>query len=305
MILEIRHLQLLDAIGAEGTVSKAAQRLHLTQPAVSHALRSLERRLGVELFRRERRRMVPTVEGERLLRSAQVVLTEVQRAEHDVSQLKSGYHGVLRITTQCYTCYHWLPGILRSFNQTFPKIDIQIVPEATNKPFESLRDRTVDLAIVHHEPEGSDIALRKLFRDELVAVVPPGHRFASRRSLAAEDFAEEQVILHSAPYQSTFYEEMLKPAGVEPPRILALQLSEAVLESVKAGLGVSIMARWTVEPEMKRGAVRTVRLATRGLWRIWYAAVLAYRADSPALVSLIDLLKKNALSAVESCAASA
>ena len=127
-VLEVRHLRAIAAIQREGTVTAAARRLYLTQSAVSHLLKDLETRLGVDLFDRERG-MEPTEEGKRLLRSARVVLDELDRAEYDLAQLRDGYQGVLRVTTQCYTCYHWLPRILSRFRDRFPEIDLQIVPD--------------------------------------------------------------------------------------------------------------------------------------------------------------------------------
>ena len=127
MILEVRHLRMIEAIAREGGVTNAARRLHLTQPAVSHALRDLERKLGVKLFQRSPKGMIPTDNGERLLQTAAAVLDELQRAESHLAARRAGHLGALRIATQCYTCYHWLPGVLQAFSRDLPAIDVQIV----------------------------------------------------------------------------------------------------------------------------------------------------------------------------------
>lgn len=302
-VLEVRHLRAVDAIDREGTVTAAARRLHLTQSAVSHILKDLEERLGVELFRRDRG-MEPTVEGERLLVSARRVLEEIERAEHDLARLREGHEGVLRIVTECYTCYHWLPSILRHFREEHPGIDLQLVPDATTAPLEALRDGAVELAIVHSPPaDEPDIETVPLFSDELVAAVAPDHPYAGRRRLEPADFRNHTLVLHSDPEDSVIVVDFLRPAGVAPERVLELQLSEAVIEAVRSGLGITAMARWSITPQLESGELIGIRLAEEGLWRRWHAAVPARRARWPAVRSLVALLRSGALSAAERCAA--
>ena len=301
VLLDVGHLEMMDAIDREGTVTGAARRLHLTQPAVSHRLKALETRLGIELFRREAGRMALTQEGSRLLASARAVLEELERVEHDLGQMRAGYQGVLRITTECYTCYHWLPTILRRFRERFPRVDLQIVPEATHTPIETMLEKRLDLAIVHNPVVASGVVARELFADELVAIVPPEHELAERQHLEADDFAGLTLILHSRPEESVLIRELLRPAGVEPARVLELQLTEAVVETVKAGLGVSVVARWTIARDLAAGSLVGVPITEGGLHRTWYAAMPEARAGAPALTALVELLERDALAAVSSC----
>lgn len=301
MVLEVRHLRMVDAIRREGNVSRAAQRLHLTQPAVSHALKDLEGRLGVELFVRRNKRMEPTPEGERLLQSAEVVLNELTRAEHDIDQLKEGQQGVVRIATGCYTCYNWLPSLLRDFHDEYPLLDLQIVPSATDHPMEALLDRCLDVAILDAKPEADGIVCKKLFSDEMVAIVPPGDALTKKRYLTAADFADQHYISQRELEWSTCYREVLAPAGVIPARTSIIPLTEAVIQMVKAGMGITVMARWLAAPELDAGSIEAVRVTRKGLRRTWYAVTLDYRAESPALAALVRLLKRNGLNAATSC----
>lgn len=301
LVLEVRHLRVVDAIRREGSVSRAAHRLHLTQPAVSHALKNLEGRLGVELFVRQNKRMVPTPEGERLLQSADVVLDELTRAEHDIDQLKEGQQGVIRIATGCYTCYNWLPMLLRDFRDEYPAIDLQIVPSATDQPIEALLDRRLDVAIVDAKPQANGIVCKRLFRDEMVAIVPSGDVLTKKRYLSAADFADQHYISQGGLETTTCYREVLAPAGVMPARTSVIPLTEAVIQTVRAGWGITVMARWLAAPELDAGAIDAVRVTPKGLRRTWYAVTLDYRAESPALAALVRLLKRHGLDAATSC----
>lgn len=301
MVLEVRHLRVVDAIRREGTVSRAAHRLHLTQPAVSHALKNLEGRLGVELFVRQNKQMIPTPEGERLLQSADVVLDELTRAEHDIEQLREGQQGVVRIATGCYTCYNWLPMLLRDFRDEYPAIDLQIVPSATDQPIEALLDRRLDVAIVDAKPQANGIVCKRLFRDEMVAIVPSGDVLTKKRYLSAADFADQHYISQGGLETTTCYREVLAPAGVMPARTSVIPLTEAVIQTVRAGWGITVMARWLAAPELDAGAIDAVRVTPKGLRRTWYAVTLDYRAESPALAALVRLLKRHGLDAATSC----
>jgi LysR family transcriptional regulator for metE and metH len=104
--LEVRHLKLVETVAKEGGMTKAAYRLHLTQSALSHQLRDIEAKLGTPLFLRLNKRMLLTQAGERLLSAAPLVLDELKRVEEDIRQIAVHREGILRISTECYTCYH-------------------------------------------------------------------------------------------------------------------------------------------------------------------------------------------------------
>ena len=109
--LEVRHLSLVNEIASTGSVTRAAERLHLTQSALSHQLRDIESRLGIQLFLRLGKKMVLTPPGERVLGAAKRVLDEIGRTEEDLKLMSQNGKGVLRLCTQCNTGYHWLPPL--------------------------------------------------------------------------------------------------------------------------------------------------------------------------------------------------
>jgi len=299
MHVTIPQLVMVDAICTEGTVTAAAHRLAVTQPALSHRLRELESQLDLKLFRRDALRMTVTREGERVARSARAVVEELARLQHDLGQLRSGYQGVLRIATECYTCYDWLPAALERFAAAFPGVEVQILPEATRDPVKPLVDGTLDLAIVYTPPDRDDLALKPLFRDELVAVVPRSHPFAARRYLTARDFRDQCLICHFPELErSILAREVLRPAGVTPGRVQAVQLTGAVLAMVGAKRGITVIPRWVLGKERSSRYFRAVRVTQRGLFRVWYAAMRVENVTLPALAKLVEVLGREAPRAV-------
>src|SRR4051794_16005639 len=130
MDLEIRHFRLVQAVANEGSMTRAASRLHHTQPALSHQLAALEERLQSRLFQRTSRGMVLTDAGAQLLQSAEVVLEELDRVAERF-QGGAARPAILRLSTECYTCYHWLPSRIRTFEERFPNVEVRVVVEAT------------------------------------------------------------------------------------------------------------------------------------------------------------------------------
>ncbi|HYI11233.1 MAG TPA: LysR family transcriptional regulator [Thermoanaerobaculia bacterium] len=290
MKLEIRHLQLMQAITEEGTVTAAAERLNVTQSALSHQLREVEDRLGTPLFLRVNRRLALAPAGQRLLESAKRVLDDLRRAEEDIGRLAAYQDGVIRVSTSCYTCYQWLPPLLAPFHQRFPSVDVEIVPEAGKRAVEALLDRTIDFALVHEVRRDPRLRLVPLFEDEMVVITAPGHRLAAKPHLVSADLAGESLILMSRAEESYFARTLLRD-GVRPRKVSQVQLTEAIVELVRAGVGVSAVPRWTVARELARGDLAAVRFSKKGLWRKWSAATLR-SADTPApIAALIELIR--------------
>lgn len=296
--LEIRHLALVDAIAATGSVTRAADTLHLTQSALSHQLRDIETRLAVPLFLRLGRRMVLTPAGERVLAASRRVLDEINRAEDDLRQIAQHGKGVLRLCSQCNTGYHWLPPLLEDFHRRHPGIDVQIVVNATDRPHDALLEGQIDLAFVTDEPDDSRIATAPLFKDELVAVVAPGHPFSTRRHVEPKDFAGLHLLLYSSARRGgNSIRNVVERAGVEPARVSQVPLTEAILELVRAGQGVGVMASWAIEPAVTSRAVRAVRIGRRGVHRSWSAAWLKSRGEPKWQRDFVTLLAARALPA--------
>ena len=293
MILEVRHLQLLIAVTEERGVTRAGNRLHLTQSAVSHQLKDIEEKLGTRLFLRDRKQMVLTAAGEKLLETAREVIAQLQRAEQEIQDIGAERRGRLRISTQCYTCYRWLPNLLKLFNEKNPGIDVDIVAEATRQPVQALLDGKLDIALVSRSPRDRRLSVKPLFTDELVAVMAPGHRLASRSYVRPEELADERLLIHSSPQENVVIQGLLIPAGVSPQQVSQVQLTEAMTEMAKAGLGVGLVSHWAVREEVAAGALCAVRLTPKGFHRSWSAVTLRSEQSRPHLLDFVNLLLDN------------
>jgi len=279
MHLEIRHLKLVAAVAETGSITRAGNRLHLTQSALGHQLRDAEEQLGVPLFERRNARMFLTPAGERLLQAARAVLAELDRAASDIQKNDAPAQGLIRISTQCHTAYHWFPPQLIRFQKKFPGVEVQLVIEATNNPFEALLDGKLDLALICDPIRNRRIRYTPLFEDDIVIVVPPNHHFAQKSCAAPEDFATENVLLYPPRADSTLLTRVLEPAGIQPRKVQEVLLTEVILEMVIGGLGIAALPRWAVGPQLASGALMGVPLQPPGYRWQWSIAQL--RAIQP------------------------
>ena len=295
--LDLRHLKLVEAIADEGTMTRAAVRLRMTQSALSHQLSGLESGFGVHLFRRAPRGMRLTSAGETLLAAARSVLREVREAERRLAPSARDEEGELRIATECYTAYHWLPAHLVEFQAAYPRVDVRIAVGSTRRPVEALLAGRLDVALIASSPRERGVTTRPLFDDELVAVVSPRNPLAARAFLTAADFAAEHLITYAIEEKDlTIYQELLLPAGVRPARHSRVELTEAIVEMVKANLGVAVLARWAVAPHLNAATLKALPLTRKGFHRTWKAATLRAGRAPRYVAAFVELLaRKGAL----------
>lgn len=292
--MEIRHLKLIKAVAESKSLTKAADILYLSQSALSHQLREIESHYQTNFFSRLKKEMILTPAGERFLQTANKILEELNKNDSDIRHMVDGNNATLRLSTECFTCYYWIFSFLKKYHEKFPGVEVEIIAEATRRPIQCMEQGKLDVAMVSGKAEDeTNINYHKLFSDELVAVVPPSHPWAKLRYVTPEHFRDETVIIYSlTDEQSTLISEILKPAGVYPKKVLRIELTEAIIEMVKAGFGVSMFAKWAVSTYISKKEVVAVPIGKGGLKRNWYAATL--KQSQPGYIkSFIEMLEKD------------
>jgi LysR family transcriptional regulator for metE and metH len=293
--IELRHLRLIAALAEHGSLTAVARLLGLTQPALSHQLRDLEVRLRTPLFERTARRMVLTPIGEQLAQVARRVLADVDTFERQVVEGEfSVTRGRVRVATECYTAYHWLPSVLREFKNRWPKVELRVAPEHTPSPIAALRQGTLDLGIVYHRSDDKRIRFEPLFEDEMVIITAPSHRFAGAEHVPVSALADEHLF-HYLPLTSptSVIREILESADVQPAGTTQLLLTEGILELVAAEFGVAILAKWAAAPAVRAGLVHAARIGKKGYKRTWYAAVRSGDVTPAYQFDLIETLQRH------------
>jgi LysR family transcriptional regulator, regulator for metE and metH len=292
--LDSRHLRLIAEVARAQSVTRAADRLNVTQSAVSHQLRDIEERLGTALFLRSGRQMLLTAAGRHLVETADRVLEDIARAEQAVARLARNEAGVFRVCTQCYTGYHWLPPLLDVVRRRYPNVEVEIAAEHTMQAVNALLEGRLDLAIVNQPPNDRRIQIRPLFEDEHAAIVAPSHKWANRAFVTPRELAAERLYLYSRSIDDSYIvQHVMRPAGIVPGSATFLQLTEAIIEMVKAGIGISVLPTWSIAPAITSGAVTALRITKSGVYRQWNAATLTGAGDSPFLDYFLQVLARQ------------
>lgn len=272
--LEIRHLALLHALARWGSATAAAENLGISPSAISHRLREAERRLGIHLTVRAGSRLRLTEAGERLVRSADRILDELDRSEIDAVRIGQGIGPVVRIGIGTYSFFNWLPKFMQELESVFPEIKLEIVGSATYQPLAHLRDEKVDILLMPGQVTERGVVALPSFSDELVCVMAPEHKLAGLSFVEAADLQDETHVTYSSEILTGFeYESFFRPGGHYPRKLMNMALPEAVMELVSTGFGVSILSRWALGPRLLRHEVVSARLTHAGLPLIWHTAL--------------------------------
>jgi LysR family transcriptional regulator, regulator for metE and metH len=300
MKLELRHLNLVRTVFEEGGLTHAGKLLGLSQSALSHQLRDIEQVLGVSLFHRIGRRLALAPAGERILRTARLVLPEMERAELDLARNSSEILGTIRIGVECDSCYYWLPGSLRRFGKRYPNIVVSLSAASAHRPIQALLKNNLDLAVVGQPVRELRTRLCELFEEELVAVMTPAHPLAAKKYLLAKDFANEALFCPGPFSEELLYQKVLRPAGVRPKEVSEITPLEPTLQLVKYGFGITVLARWTIRSRPANDEFRTVPITSRGLRRTWRAATRTSKRPPEYLTALLEVLQSESRAAVGS-----
>jgi len=273
-ILETRQLLAFTTIVETGGFTKAARKLHLTQSALSHQIKSLETQLEAPVFARLGKRVVLTQSGEVLLPYATAVLQQLYTAREAITALHEPGRGRLRVSAASYSCYQILPHVLREFCARYPHVELFVAAEYTDKAVHSLLGGALDIGIFVQPPHTDGLHVEPLCRDELVVIVAPQHPWARRRHVQWADLATQVLITydHASETFQMLQREMHK-RGVSIHDSMEVRHGAAVLEMVKVGLGVALLPRWVVREEVETGTLKALPLGRGGLKRQW---ILAY-----------------------------
>lgn len=293
MNIALHHFKLIETISKEGTLTKSALALHLTQSALSHQLKELESETDARIFERMGKRMQLTDIGTRFLQSAEKILTEIKSLEEDISNSKNGKTGKLNISTQCYTAYHWLPGIIKNYKTSSPNINIHIVSEASKRPLEYLLRGDLDVAIVRTQMANMHIFYEPVFDDQLMVVVSKNNPLAEKAFFEISDFENTELIMPSydASYQDTpLIEHLIQIQQVKLKNLHRIHYTDATIEMVNAELGIGVMADWIVKPYLDHKDIVAIPISRAIARRTWYAATCK---QSPAIQNFLLCLKQH------------
>jgi DNA-binding transcriptional LysR family regulator len=265
--MDTRQLAAFCAVVDRKSFSHAAERLGVTQPAVSLQIRALEKRLGRQLLDRSGRRVEPTEAGRRLYRSAQRLLAvEEQLLAEVAGGEEAALSGTLDIGASTGPGGTVLPRILCDFHERHPEVHVVLSVSETQRVIERVAARELELGVVGAARRHRGVVFEPFFRDEVVLAMPPSHRFANK-TISLERLREETlIVMQEGAGVRQVIEDALRGSGVRLRELdvrLELGLQESVRSAVLAGYGVTFISRSAIEADLAAGTLAVARV--RGL----------------------------------------
>jgi DNA-binding transcriptional LysR family regulator len=262
--MDTRQLAAFCAVVERRSFSQAAEQLGVTQPAVSLQIRSLEKRLGMQLLDRSGRRVEPTEAGNRLYRSAQRLLAMEEQLLADLGDEAEGeLAGRLEIGASTGPGGTVLPVVLAEFQQLHPGVHVALAVSDTQHVVEQVARREVELGVVGASRRHRGVVFEPFFHDQVVLAVPRGHRFAGKTVTLEQLKGEPLVLMQEGAGVRQVIEEELRAAGVRLRDLdvrLELGLQESARSAVIAGFGVTFISRSAIEADLAAGTLATARV---------------------------------------------
>lgn len=237
-----------------GSLTKAAKSLSSTQSRISHILGELEQEYGFQLLKRSRGGIMLTDEGRRVLPRMREILKQEEELQKLVQSIRSADEGTIRLGAFTSVAVHWLPGIIRVFEQAHPQVELQMYNGDYHDMELWLKNKEIDVGFVAL-PAPQDVNIIPLAQDPLVAVLPQNHRLAEKESIPLEELETEPFISLLESSAQDIY-RALDQAGIHPNIRFTTKDDYAILAMVEQGLGISIVPRLLLEGSRRNLAVR-------------------------------------------------
>lgn len=272
--MDINQLEVLVAVAQEKSFSRAAERLHRTQPAVSQAIRRLETEIGEPLFDRSSKDGTMTAAGRVLFALAQQVINLRHGAHAAIKELKDLHRGKLSLSANEYTVMYLLP-LLPVFRARHPHVKIDVKRSLASRISSEILARETEIGIVSFKPTDTAITSVAVLTDELALIVPPNHPLAGKKTVSVRELGAESFVAHNVP--SPYRERVMRTfEKYRTPLNISLEMPtlEAIKRFVEAGMGVALVPRLTAQAEIARGQVAALAVSEMKLERKLY---LVYR----------------------------
>ncbi len=271
------QLRIFQAVVQEGSISRAAEQLFLTQPAVSQHVHALETELGVKLFLRGRKGMTLTPAGSIFVDYSRCLFRLVEEAKQAVAQAAHVKGGELRIGASPGAGAGLLPDWIFIFQQQNPDIHTILKTEITPLIVKSLLRKQIDIGIVEGKVTTEDVKVIPLWDEEVVVVVGPGHRWWGKTHIAASELATEQFITREdGSLTLAWVRNTLARYGIRPQIVAQFDTPVAAIRAVRLGLGITFLPCFLIQDELKRGQLHAVHLQegplVRTLKLLWRAS---------------------------------
>jgi len=292
--LERIHLEIILAVEVEGSMTAAAESLNLTQSALSHSMRKLEDQLGVQLWQRKGRQLLPTNAGQHLLNNARRLIPQFIRTEEQLNQFAKGERGTLRIGMECHPCYQWLHKITVPYLQNWSSVDLEVKQKFQFGGIGAILAHEIDLLVTPDPYRKKGLHFEPVFDYEQVLVVGPEHPYRDADFVIPRQLEDETLFTYPVPQNRLdIYTNFLTPEQGTVRRQKVIETTEIMLQMVACGRGVAALPRWLVEDYAEKYPVSAVKLGKNGVAKKIYIGIREIDNEVDYIDAFLELARSS------------
>ena len=259
--MEVRDLQVFISVAKHLNYTRAGEEVYLSQPSVSVRIKQLEGELGVKLFEQLGKKVALTEAGQLLVPYANRVMRAVEDARHAIEELQGLERGSLRIGASTTPGMYIIPRTIARFKELHPQIDVHLGIRDTREIEDGVIRNEFDFGFVGGHLAGDEVDVLTWLTDELVLIVPPTHRLASKKIVKRDDLEKETFIgRESGSATRATVADRLKEWQIQLETVMEMENPESVKKAVQSGLGIAFISKFAVETELKAKALAVVRI---------------------------------------------
>jgi DNA-binding transcriptional LysR family regulator len=292
MPLNLHLLRLFATVARTGSFSRAAESLHISQPAISKSVRDFELQVGCRLLDRGPQGVRPTREGEALARHAAVLFAAERAAEEELQAMRGLHQGSLRIGASTTIATYMIPEYLGAFNQAHPGIELNILSANTQAIADHLISHEIDIALVEGPVDDHNLVSEPWRTDAMVLIAAPDHPFARAGGPVSLDALKHETLIVREQGSGSLQvvSDALHARGVVPARTLEVGGTEAIKQVVAANVGVAIVSAATIKDQVELGKLHVVELNDFTIERTLWQLKKPGRLESPAATAFEKLI---------------
>lgn len=293
-MLQRVHLEIVSAVEEHGSLTAAADKLCLTQSALSHTVSKLERQLHTGIWHREGRSLRLTQAGEYLLAVANRVLPQLAHAEERMRQYAQGQRGTLRIGMECHPCYQWLLKIVSPYLAQWSDVDVDVKQKFQFGGIGALFGHEIDVLVTPDPLYRPGLRFEPVFDYEQVLVVGRDHRLGGAAHVLPPQLADEVLISYPVETERLdIYSQFLIPAGIIPKRHKVIETTDIMLQMIASGRGVGALPRWLVEEYAAKLPIVPVRLGRQGIAKQIFLGMREADIEIDYLRAFVELARRS------------
>lgn len=291
-MIERTHLRIFREIKHQGSLTAAADKLCLTQSALSHTIKRLEDLSGCELWEKKGRNIHMTQAGEYLLKEAERILPQLERIDSKLKDFANNEIGTLHIGMECHPCYQWLTKVSASYLEQFQGIDLDVKQRFQFGGIAALINHDIDLLVTPDPIKIKAIHFEPVFPYELVLVVSQQNPLAEQQVVYPQELNDQVLITYPVePSRLDIYQRFLTPSNCRPRKHKTIETTEIILQMVAANRGVTALPLWLAEEYAQTLPIKSVKLGEEGIHKQIHLGMRISDKENQPLQAFLTLAK--------------